>query len=164
MSLFDRFRKKLKKDEPIPKKKKVVSDEKIKEPKLKQDFESVKKEKTPEQRIEKEIKKQVPKDSIEKTVASYKIIKEPRITEKASFLAEQGKYVFEVYINANKIQIKKAIESIYNTKVDKVHIVRLAPKKRRLGRSQGWRHGLKYGSKKAIVTLKKGEKIELLPK
>ncbi len=40
----------------------------------------------------------------------------------------------------------------------------VSPKKRRLGRHEGWRGGLKHGSKKAIVTLKKGEKIELLPR
>jgi len=43
-------------------------------------------------------------------------------------------------------------------------MVHTAPKKRRLGRHQGWRHGLKKGFKKTIVTLKKGDKIELLPR
>jgi len=94
----------------------------------------------------------------------YKIIKEPHITEKAGILADQNKYVFKVYPRANKVEVKKAIEALYRVKVDKVHMVHSAPKKRRLGRHQGWRQGLKKGFKKAIVSLKKGDKIELLPR
>lgn len=99
-----------------------------------------------------------------KNVQIYSILKESHITEKAGILAEQGKYVFKIYPRTNKIEIKKAVESLYKVKVEKVHIVHTAPKKRRLGRRQGWRRGLKKGFKKAIVTLKKGEQIELLPR
>ena len=108
--------------------------------------------------------KKLSKANIKKTVSAYNVIKEPCITEKASFLAEQNKYVFRVYPNVNKIEIKKAIELIYNTKVEKVNVIHASPKKRRLGRREGWRGGLKCGFRKAIITLKKGEKIELLPR
>jgi len=107
---------------------------------------------------------------VEKKVApkqmpgAYRIIREPHITEKATFLADQNKYVFKVSSAANKVEIKKIIEALYEVKVEKVHLIHSAPKRRRLGRSQGWRHGLKKGFKKAIVTLAQGEKIELLPK
>ena len=94
----------------------------------------------------------------------YQIIKEPHITEKAGTLSEKNKYVFKVYPKANKVEVKKAIESLYGVKVRKVHMVHTAPKKRRLGRHQGWRQGLKKGFKKAIVSLKEGDKIELLPR
>jgi len=99
-----------------------------------------------------------------KGVQIYQVIKEPHITEKAGILAEKNKYVFKVYSGANKIEIKKAVEALYGVKVEKVHIIHGAPKKRRLGRHQGWRQGLKKGFKKAIVTLVKGDKIELLPR
>ncbi len=143
MSLFDKFKKKTKKEEVKKEIKKEV-----------------------EKKAEKEVipERKLSKADIKKTVSAYNVIKEPCITEKASFLAEQNKYVFRVYPNVNKIEIKKAIESIYNTKVDKVRVMHVSPKKRRLGRHEGWRGGLKHGSKKAIVTLKKGEKIELLPR
>ena len=108
--------------------------------------------------------KKLSKANIKKTVSAYNVIKEPCITEKASFLAEQNKYVFKIYPNVNKIEIKKAIELIYNTKVEKVNVIHASPKKRRLGRREGWRGGLKCGFRKAIITLKKGEKIELLPR
>lgn len=112
-----------------------------------------------------EPKKEVSKKNVLKqTPQAYRVIKEPHITEKATFLADQNKYVFRVFPGANKTEIKKIIEALYSVKVKKVHLVHLAPKKRRLGRSQGWRHGLKKGFKKAIVTLAQGEKIELLPK
>ncbi len=86
-------------------------------------------------------------------------LKNPRITEKASALNEYGQYVFEVYPRANKTQIKKAVESFYNVGVEKVRIIAIPARPRRLGRTIGMKSGLK----KAVVTLKKGEKIELMP-
>ncbi|OGZ33842.1 MAG: 50S ribosomal protein L23 [Candidatus Portnoybacteria bacterium RIFCSPLOWO2_12_FULL_39_9] len=94
----------------------------------------------------------------------YRILKAPHITEKAAALAQEGKYIFKVYSGANKIEIKKAIEGFYGVKVEKVNIVHIMPKRRRLGRTQGWKGGLKMGFKKAIVTLVKGEKIEVMPR
>ncbi|MFH1460970.1 MAG: 50S ribosomal protein L23 [Patescibacteria group bacterium] len=94
----------------------------------------------------------------------YQIIKEPHITEKAGSLTDQNKYVFKVYSQANKKEIKKAVESLYKVEVERVNIIHSAAKQRRLGRYQGWRSGLKKGFKKAVVTLKSGDKIELLPR
>ena len=105
-----------------------------------------------------------PQKASGKNAQVYQIIKEPHITEKAGILSEKNKYVFKVYPKANKVEVKKAIESLYGVKVRKVHMVHTAPKKRRLGRHQGWRQGLKKGFKKAIVSLKEGDKIELLPR
>ncbi|MBU1289669.1 50S ribosomal protein L23 [Patescibacteria group bacterium] len=101
-------------------------------------------------------------NKIKKVVSAYRVIKEPHITEKASYLGEQNKYAFKIYPKANKSEVKKAVEALYGTKVEKVNIIHSAPKKRRVGRSEGWRGGLKKGFKKAIVTLKKGEKIEIV--
>ena len=160
MSLFNRFRKKTKK-EKIEKIDKEKPEEKPKkeEPKEK-----------PKEEVEKEVsdketsKKVVPRADKEQTIQAYQVIKSPHITEKAGFLNEQNKYVFKVTSKANKIEVKKAIEILYKVKVEKVNIIHLAPKKRRLGRHEGWRGGLKKGFKKAVVTLKEGEKIEILPR
>ena len=123
-----------------------------------------KKKEKPEEK-EKVEKVVVEKKVIRKQVTgAYQIIREPHITEKATFLTDQNKYIFKVSPKANKVEIKKIIEALYDVKVEKVNLIHMAPKKRRLGRTEGWRHGLKKGFKKAIVTLAKGEKIELSPK
>ena len=89
----------------------------------------------------------------------HQLIKTPVLTEKATLLSEKlGKYVFRVSPRANKLQIKQAIEKLFGKKVAAVNTANYAGKKRRerradAGRTAHW--------KKAIVTLKKGEKIEL---
>jgi len=88
----------------------------------------------------------------------YEIIKRPIITEKATQLADQRVYVFEVDRRANKIEIKKAIERIYNVEVEKVRTVNMKPKYGRWGRRVVKRRG---AWKKAYVKLKEGYSIEL---
>ena len=86
------------------------------------------------------------------------IIKAPIITEKSTTIASNEKsYVFKVDPKANKSQIKDAIEKIFNVKVESVNTVNVHPKKKRVGRYSGMSN--KY--KKAIVTLKDGNKIDL---
>jgi len=87
-------------------------------------------------------------------------LKTPHITEKAVDLAEKNQYIFKVFKRANKEDLKKAIKEVYGVDVSKVRIIRIPSKRRRLGRSLGE----KKGYKKAIVTLKKGQKIEVLPR
>lgn len=82
----------------------------------------------------------------------------PHITEKAAILAEKGTYVFEVARDTNKIEIAKAIESLYNVKPARVNIINL-PKTNVFVRGKS---GVKSGVRKALVTLKKGDKIEIL--
>lgn len=79
------------------------------------------------------------------------------ITEKSSLLALQRKYVFRVDQAENKIEIAKEVEAKYNVKVQEVNIIWTKSKKRRLGKIEGKRGGFK----KAIVTLKEGQKIEI---
>lgn len=91
----------------------------------------------------------------------YEVLESPHISEKAVFLAEKyNQYVFKVPFSANKTEAKKAIESMYGVKVKAARMIHMAPKKRRLGRREGWKHGAKRGFKKIVVTLKKGDKIE----
>ena len=82
---------------------------------------------------------------------------EPWITEAATVAMEQNKYIFKIGQNSTKRQIKKAVEDVYKVKVESVNTVRIPKKFRSYGRTSGW----KSGFRKAIVTLKEGDKIEL---
>jgi len=88
----------------------------------------------------------------------YDIIVRPLITEKSSLLKESGnQYVFEVQRDANKIEIRKAVEKLFKVKVLSVHVTTMEGKKKRLGRFTG----KKPDWKKAIVTLKPEDKITI---
>lgn len=87
------------------------------------------------------------------------IIKQPLITEKGTELGHLGQYLFRVDGRTNKPEVKKAIESIYKVKVANVRIINIKSKRRRLGRTMG----KKPGYKKAIVTLAKGQKLDIMP-
>lgn len=88
----------------------------------------------------------------------YEIIKSPIITEKSTLLrASINQYSFYVSLTANKIEIKKAIESIFKVKVLKVNIVSVKGKKKRTGRFEGYTPS----RKKAIITLKAGDVIKV---
>ncbi|HWQ69734.1 MAG TPA: 50S ribosomal protein L23 [Patescibacteria group bacterium] len=88
---------------------------------------------------------------------AYQIIRRPLITEKGTDLKDQtNQYLFEVAGDANKIEIKRAVESLFRVKVRQVRTLSVKGKTKRLGRFIGrtsdW--------KKAIATLKEGETIE----
>ena len=85
------------------------------------------------------------------------IIKAPVITEKSGVIAQNGKYVFKVDSRANKIEIKQAIEKIFNVHVKEIRTINVKPKKRRVGLYTG----LTNRCKKAIVKLAEGEEINL---
>ena len=88
----------------------------------------------------------------------YEAIKEPHISEKGTMLAEINQYTFEVDPQFSKQEIKKAIEGVYGVNVISVNTIKIPHKKRRLGKTEGFRK--KY--KKAIVKIKEGQKIEIL--
>ena len=85
------------------------------------------------------------------------ILIRPIVTEKSTALMEQGKYTFRVPLAATKIQIRQAVEQIFKVKVQAVNTMRYEGKLKRMGRKQGRRSDWK----KAVVTLKPGEAIEL---
>ena len=86
------------------------------------------------------------------------VIKAPIITEKSATQAQDGRtYTFSVDVKANKIQIKQAVEAIFNVKVESVNTINVKPKKKRVGRYVGKTSKVK----KAIVKLKEGSSIEL---
>lgn len=156
-------------------KKKKKEEEKKEEKKTKggkKEEKGIKEQKeTPKERKESVAKKEkISKETITERVQAKKeqgkkipidlldVLISPHITEKASLLESENKYVFKVRKNANKIQVKRAVEAFYGVKVLSVRIVNIPPKKRRLGRIEG----KKKGCKKAIVKIREGEKIQIL--
>jgi large subunit ribosomal protein L23 len=85
------------------------------------------------------------------------IIRRPVISERTMDLMQENKYTFEVDIRATKPQIREAVEQVFNVDVVKVNTMRVTGKVRRMGRSEGKRPDWK----KAIVTVKEGQRIEL---
>jgi large subunit ribosomal protein L23 len=86
----------------------------------------------------------------------YEVLRRPLITEKSTALQAQNKYAFEIADRANKLMIRQAVEKAFKVKVTGVNVVTMQGKTRRVGRrmikTEPW--------KKAIVTLKSGDKIE----
>ena len=97
----------------------------------------------------------------EKAVVKASVIMNPRITEKASVLAEKNIYTFDVMPNTTKSEIKKAIKAAYKVTPLKVTTVTMA-KKTTSPRGKRGKPGTTGGGKKAYVYLKKGDKIEVL--
>lgn len=128
MSIFERFRKKKKEKAEKLSQAKVIEKPKTTEKVVKQEFSKV----------------------------AYRVLKSPHLTEKATNLASQNKYIFKVMPKANKIEIKKAVQDLYGVKVRDVNLINIPKKRRRLGKTEGWRSSYK----KAIVTLAEGEKIK----
>ena len=87
----------------------------------------------------------------------YQVLKRPILTEKSDYQRDDNQYVFEVDRRANKLQIREAIEVLFDVRVDSVNTMMMKPKRRRLGRRMittrpAW--------KKAVVTLAPGERIQ----
>lgn len=86
----------------------------------------------------------------------YEILRRPLVTEKITRLQAEGKYAFEVADGANKLQVKQAVEKAYKVSVTGVNMTTVRGKNKRMGRrivqTSPW--------KKAVVTLKQGDKIE----
>ena len=88
---------------------------------------------------------------------TYDVIRRPVVTEKNSQMQALNKYVFEVAGEANKTQVKQAVETAFKVGVTGVNIIKVPGKMRRIGRRQA----MTQAWKKAIVTLKAGDRIEL---
>jgi len=131
------------------KKKKVKERKQVKE---------VKKKKKEVQKIETAELKSAKKSA--KRSKAYRILKKPHIAEKATDLSGKNQYVFKIFESANKSEVKKAVESVFGVNVLSVRIIKVPKKRRKRGVIRGW----KKGYKKAIVTIKKGQKIEILPR
>ena len=83
----------------------------------------------------------------------------PRLSEKAGALNKLNKYVFTVWGKTNKVEVRKIVENLYGVKIDRVNMITMAGKARRVGR----RAGVTQAYKKAIVTLTaNSKKIDLV--
>lgn len=91
----------------------------------------------------------------EKHPYTYQVVIKPLVTEKGTFLQGYNTYLFEVAPHANKIMIQHAVETIYHVEVVKVRVMNMRGKRVRSGRQQGKRKNWK----KAVVTLKQGQRI-----
>jgi len=114
----------------------------------------------PKKEVKKEVKKEIKKSKKTGFNLSWRVLKEPHISEKATDLTKENKYIFRIFPKVNKNEIKKAVENLYGVDVLDVKVINLPRKQKRRGRVTGWRKGYK----KAIVKIKEGQKIELLPR
>lgn len=159
MSIFDRFKKKGKDDVgettptavSVPLKTESAKTSVNREPKAAA-LANVPQEKPKE-------KKETPKRPtiVHKNSGAGRLLFSPVVTEKAAHLQAQGQYAFEVNPRASKNEIAKAVEDAYGVKPVSVNVVSIIKKYRRYGRHEGFTKA----RKKAIVTLKKGDRIEL---
>ena len=92
-----------------------------------------------------------------KKIHLYDKILSPMVTEKSTNLSEQNKVVFKVPKKANKVNLKKNIEKIFKVNVTKINIINKQPRKK-ITRGKKFKID---GYKKAIITLKKGQSIDL---
>lgn len=159
MSIFDRFKKKKGADK---KKEKMPAKISMKKKEITAETKEEKKEKfsTLKPKVEvaapvKEIKAK--KSKKEGSKEAYRVLVKALVTEKAAHLVTQNKYSFAVDKSTNKIEVKKAIESLYGLKPVAVNIINMRGKYVKSGRTSG----KKKNWKKAVVTLKPGDKIEI---
>lgn len=104
-------------------------------------------------------KKSAPTAAATARIADYAVLLQPVITEKSSLVGgDKGRYVFRVDPRSTKTDIRRAVEGIFNVKVDSVNTAAFIGKVKRTARSVGRRAGFK----KAYVTLKEGFKIDIV--
>jgi len=115
-----------------------------------------------EKKIEKKVEAKTEIKRPRKKVSgiAYRVLSSVHVTEKATGLEAENKYVFNVSSKANKTEIKKAVQDLYGVNVKNVRIINIPRKQRRLGKQKGWRKGYK----KAIVRINKGQRIEIMPR
>jgi len=166
MGIFDRFKKKagqeaLKKEKPGKKVEEKAKEEKQPSP----NKEKIEATKYSSLKLKEEAKSASPVGGVKEkrvqqkddTKNAYKILIKPLVTEKATALVAQNKYSFAVANKANKIEIKKAIKSLYGAEPLNVNLINMRGKRVQSGKVSG----KKKVWKKAIVTLKPGQKIEI---
>lgn len=121
-------------------------------------FTKDKAEKTEKETVKAEVSATKKSETKANTGRAHRVLRNYHLSEKSNVFSQGGRYVFVVDKSTNKIEVKKAVESVYDVHVTSVNMVNVMGKKRRqgrsLGRTQDW--------KKAIVTLKSGERIQSL--
>ena len=113
-----------------------------------------------EEKVEKK-ENETKKQAKQVSEIAYRVLVQPHITEKASILAQDNRYLFKVFQSATKGQVAQAVKDVYGVDVKSVRMIRIPSKKVRLGRR---REGIKKGYKKAIVQLQQDQKLEIMPR
>ena len=111
---------------------------------------------TEEQEAKKETVSETGAVAVKTTAGLKAVLVQPRVSEKAAKSSQSGKYVFTVARAANKVEVKKAVEQSFQVHVVKVNIINSKGKHKNVGRIAGRTSDFK----KAVVTLRAGEKIE----
>ena len=146
MGIFNKF-KKPEDNQPAEEKKSPVKAAVAKKP-----------EKPSEKKVKVEKKTEMKSGEIKgKTTQAYRVLIKPLVTEKATDLGVLNKYIFAINPKMNKVEVKKAIRTVYKVEPIKVNISNFSGRKVRYGRVSGTTKSWK----KAIVTLKEGDKIEV---
>ena len=89
----------------------------------------------------------------------FKVLRRPVVTEKSTILQERHKYVFVVHVDATKSEVREAVERVFEVNVVSVNTMKTKPRVRKIAASG--RRAKVSGSKKAVVTLKPGETIQI---
>ena len=159
MGIFDKLKKRL-----SAKPKKESKEEKKKEIKKEIKAEGKSSSESKYTTLKPKIETALPKSGIkekkakkELDIKSYKVLIKPLVTEKATNLVARNQYTFMVANSTNKLEIKEAIRGLYGLKPLAINIIRQGGKRVRSGKTKG----KKKNWKKAIITLKKGDKIEI---
>jgi len=90
------------------------------------------------------------------------VIKRPIVTEKAMKMQQSNQYCFEVALNSNKIEIKKAIEKMFEVNVLSIRTTRVKPKVKSRFTRRGLQKGKTNERKKAYITVKEGQTIDIV--
>jgi large subunit ribosomal protein L23 len=94
------------------------------------------------------------------TLESAQVVLQPVISEKSMDETRRGKYTFRVHVDANKFQVKSAVEELFKVHVTEVNVLTTKAKEKSLNRRRGRQRGWTSPWKKAIVSIASGEKIE----
>jgi large subunit ribosomal protein L23 len=94
------------------------------------------------------------------TLESAQVVLQPVISEKSMDETRRGKYTFRVHVDANKFQVKSAVEELFKVHVTEVNVLTTKAKEKSLNRRRGRQRGWTSPWKKAIVSIAAGEKIE----
>jgi large subunit ribosomal protein L23 len=150
MAILDVFKKKEEKE------KELASEAEIKVAEEKKEDKQVKQAQTDIDKVNKFARDAAVINRKEFSQIAAKVLRAPHVTEKAINLGQQNKYIFKVSSDANKIEVKKAVQELYGVGVQDVNIINIPRRKKRVGA----REGFKPGFKKAVVTLREGDKID----
>lgn len=157
MALLDFLKKRKKgaqKGRPLPKRDKD---------KDKDSFSLAKKAPEIKGKLKKEGSKRKSMLKFKESAVAWRVLLKPHVTEKSSDLTDLNKYTFKIFDNATKTDVSRAVSELYGVNVEQVRKIKVSRKKRQRPTRGSRRVGWKSSYTKAIVTLRKGDKIEVLP-